>query len=579
MSEPRPGSGADPLLGTLLGGRYRLLDVVGHGGSGRVYRAVQEAIGREVAVKVLHAGQDGEGAHDLQARFLREAALAGRIQHPHVVTMHDYGRTPEGACYIVMEHLRGRTLRSLLRDGPLPLPRALRIFEQLLLGLRAAHRAGLVHRDVKPSNVILLRSDDGGDFVKLFDFGLVKGDDETTITQHGVFMGTPQYVSPEQARGGVSDARSDLYSAGVILFRMVTGTLPFSAETPMAVAWKHVHEPLPTVATIAPQATVPAVVEELVRELLEKEPGKRPADVDAALARLVEVREALGMAEEGSTLLQRRPPEDAPSLSSIAGVGTVELEEPPELALDRPSRGGPVALAVLVAVLVLLGTVTVLLLRRPGQQAPAVPAVVQGADAPATGEGSPSPEEAPPAVAALGVREVVILISSDPSGAEVWQEGLQLGTTPMARSIAVDDAAGEGGARSFRLHLAGHHDATVTLDLDQATAAANAVLAPLAGHRGSTHPASSAAAASSASSTSGAVAVVADDVRFSSAQAAATLALVNEGDEDTLRAAGVAPRQVGIILAGRPFSDLGAFAATPWIGQKTLEHLRDAATR
>ncbi|RME28679.1 MAG: serine/threonine protein kinase, partial [Deltaproteobacteria bacterium] len=322
MAETRP---RDPLAGVLLGGRYRLLDVIGHGGTGRVYRAVQEPIGREVAVKLLHPDLDPDGEHDFQARFLREAALAGRVQHPNVVTVHDYGRTEDGACYIVMEYLRGRTLRDLLRAGPLPLPRALAIFESILLGLRAAHRAGLVHRDVKPSNLIIVPTDDGGETVKLFDFGLVKGDDEATITHSGVFMGTPQYVSPEQARGEAADGRSDLYSAGVILYRMVTGVLPYTADTPIAIALKHARDPLPAMAERAPQVPVDPAVEAYVRRLMAKRPDDRFRDADGALDALGRLLAELRIDEVSATMIarRRRAPEDAPSLSSLHGVAPV----------------------------------------------------------------------------------------------------------------------------------------------------------------------------------------------------------------------------------------------------------------
>jgi len=291
---------ADRFVGATLAGRYRLLDLIGQGAAGRVYRAVQEPMGREVAVKIMHSLAGPEEAHDVEVRFLREAALAGRIQHPNVVTLHDFGRTAEGDCYIVMEHLRGRTLRSLMRDGPLPVPRALRIFEQLVLGLRAVHKAGMVHRDIKPSNIdikpsniILLKADDGGDFVKLFDFGLVKGDDEVTISQNGVFMGTPHYVSPEQARGLDADERADLYSAGVVLYRLLTGMLPFYADNPLSVAAMHIREPVPPMAHMAPDIEVPAPAEALVARLLEKDPAQRPPDADAVLAELAALRQAL----------------------------------------------------------------------------------------------------------------------------------------------------------------------------------------------------------------------------------------------------------------------------------------------
>lgn len=589
MAEPTPGPVVDPLLGSLLDGRYRLQEVIGQGASGRVYRAEQEPMGREVAVKLMHPPRDLESAHDLQARFLREAALAGRIQHPHVVTVHDYGRTEQGDCFIVMELLRGRTLRDRLRQGPLPLAAALRITEQLLRGLRAAHRAGLVHRDVKPSNVMLLRADDDGDFVKLFDFGLVKGDDEATITQVGMFVGTPQYVAPEQARAEDSDPRSDLYSVGIILYRMVTGVLPFSAENPLAVAWMHVREELPAMAAKAPGVVVPAPVEALTRRLLEKDPVARPVDADAALTLLVELRAELGLpagGERGGAPLEdtlrtplhrgagpHPPAETAPSPPPVRSARVDAVEALQEEVAKGPARAGRrwMAAGVLaVAVGLAVGGLGLYRSRvdreRPGGAdgaPPASPSPVVEAEVPA--DEPPAPPLPPPP------REVAILISSEPAGAEVYLGELLLGTTPLARSLAVLE--GEGGPQVFRLALPGHAGAQVTLDLDQDTAAGHARLAAT---RSSL---AEGTAAAEGAGRAGGTAVVADDVRFTPAQAAAALAWINEADAETLRASGVAARQVNIILDGRPFADLAAFAQTPYIGTKTLERIQEASAR
>ncbi|MCB9778409.1 MAG: serine/threonine protein kinase [Alphaproteobacteria bacterium] len=592
MSEVRPGGG-DPRLGSLLGGRYRLLDVIGSGGAGRVYRAIQEPMGREVAVKVLHSHLDADGEHDFQSRFLREAALAGRLQHPNVVTVHDYGRTDAGDCYLVMEHLRGRTLRSVLRDGALPLPRALRVFEQLVRGLRAAHRRGMVHRDVKPSNIILLRDEDGLDRVKLFDFGLVKAEDEdSSVTVAGTFMGTPQYVSPEQAEGRDADARSDLYSAAVVLYRMITGVLPYTGESPLAVAIKHSREPYPPMAERMPGIAVPPVVEDLVADLMAKAPGDRPADADVVLERLVAIQAMLGFDGERTVL-----PEDAPSLSALGSVARVpddalervptdEVDLEPTVTVEpAPGGGGRVKVAAALGVGLLVagagGAGGLWWLGGRGGEEPDAASPVEVVEA-SGGALALVEEEAPPVPPPP--REVTLFISSEPGGAQVWLDEALLGETPMVQRIVVP-ADEPAPSRHVELRLDGYRSGGLDLDLSEADATGHLVLDALprrasASGGASSGSTSSGTASSGTASSAGASpspgTVVADGVYFSSAQAAAALALVNDGDADALRATGITGKQLTTLMDGRPFANLGAVAATPWIGEKTMEKLKAA---
>ncbi len=279
----------DPLIGAVLGDRYRIIAPIGRGGAGTVYRALQLQLEREVAVKVVRPDVSESTRAELQARFYREASLAARLAHPAIVQTFDYGTTEHGLQYVAMELLVGRTLKDALRDGPLPAGDAARIGAELARGLHHAHGKGLVHRDVKASNVLLVVDDEGVERPKLLDFGLVKSvTRELDVTQTPTYLGTPLYMSPEQARGSLEiDGRSDQYSLGCLLYAMICGQLPFVGESPMATALLHMSEPYPPMKTRAPGVDVDPALEAIVRRAMERDPGDRFPDA-AALARALE---------------------------------------------------------------------------------------------------------------------------------------------------------------------------------------------------------------------------------------------------------------------------------------------------
>ena len=280
----------DRLVGRMLDGKVRLERLLGKGGTGRVYEGTQVSLGRRVAVKVMRPDLDAEDERSFEDRFFREASLAGQLQHPNIVTVHDYGRTADGVCYIVMELLGGSDLKALMTHGPIPPSRTLVIFEQIVRGLRAAHRAGLVHRDVKPGNIRLTEGEDGRDFVKVLDFGLVKGSEDTEITQDGTFLGTPHYAAPEQVKGDEADGRSDLYAVGVMMYRALCGKLPYWSKNPMAIAMAHVREPYPPMASRAPDVVIDPGLEAIARRCMHKAPDRRYPDAGALLADVVAAR-------------------------------------------------------------------------------------------------------------------------------------------------------------------------------------------------------------------------------------------------------------------------------------------------
>jgi serine/threonine-protein kinase len=304
----------DPAVGLILEGRYRLEDRVARGGMSTVYSATDLRLHRTVAVKVMadHLVHDPTFVD----RFTREARAAAMLSHTNVVSVSDQG-SDQGMVFLVMELVRGRTLRDLLQArGRLTVAEAFAVLEPVLAGLTAAHRAGIVHRDIKPENVLI--GVDG--VVKVADFGLARavvGTGQTSQTG-GVLIGTVAYLSPEQLERGRADARSDIYAAGIVLYEMLTGHPPFGGDTPLAVAYQHVHHDVP-----APSQEVPGLpwqVDELVARTTRRDPAGRPLDAGAFLAELADLRKDLGI-----------EPVPVPTGRSTAGPGTLR-------PTNRPSR-------------------------------------------------------------------------------------------------------------------------------------------------------------------------------------------------------------------------------------------------
>ncbi len=277
----------DPLIGTTLPGGYVILELVGVGGMGRVYRAEQKALGRTVAVKIIHPHLLGD--ESASVRFITEARATSRLNHPNSVGVIDFGKNG-GQLYLVMEFLRGRDLARVTYDeGLLPFKRIVDVMVQVLAALAEAHHLGIIHRDLKPENIVLEPMRSGGDFVKVVDFGLAKMKVEVTatnITSPGIVCGTPDYMAPEQGRGDPIDARSDLYACGVILFQLLTGRLPFEAESPTQVVLMHLSIPAPDPGKIAPERDIPEALVEVTLKALAKDADKRFQTADEFAAAL-----------------------------------------------------------------------------------------------------------------------------------------------------------------------------------------------------------------------------------------------------------------------------------------------------
>ncbi len=331
----------------VLSGRYELGSVIGHGGMARVHRGQDLVLGRTVAVKILSSPYDRD--ERFVARFRREARAAARLAHPNIVAVFDTGSDGD-THYIVMEHVEGRTLHdAILLEAPMAPRRVAEIADAMAAALAAAHEAGIVHRDVKPANVMLTSEGE----VKVMDFGLARAVDAETLTRTGFILGTASYVSPEQAQGGTTDARSDLYSLGCVLYEMLAGRPPFVGDSPVAALYQHVNEPALPPSLFHP---VPADLETVVLRCLAKDPADR---FQSAL----ELRRELRRAGE-----QAAP--EATTMPVMVG-GVVRLPEPTEVleepegeagtrSKDRRWRGAAAVAGLVVLVLLLVPAVRLL---------------------------------------------------------------------------------------------------------------------------------------------------------------------------------------------------------------------------
>jgi eukaryotic-like serine/threonine-protein kinase len=308
--------------GDLVDGRYRVETQIARGGMAAVFEVLDTRLDRHVALKVMHPGLAADESY--VSRFAREARAAARLSHPNIVAVHDQGED-EGRVFLVMELVRGRTLRQVLdEDGPLTPRAALDIAASLADALGAAHRAGLVHRDIKPENVII--REDG--VVKVTDFGLARAVSSQTVTSAtDALMGTVSYLAPEQVERGHTDARSDIYAAGLVIFEMLTGTKAFTGDNPMYVAYQHVHGGVPRVSS---RAAVPAMLDDLVEMATSREPMERPAD-GTALAHLVRSTRSRLSSDE----LDDRPA-GSQAADAYAHTATQVMDRP----VDRPREGG-----------------------------------------------------------------------------------------------------------------------------------------------------------------------------------------------------------------------------------------------
>jgi eukaryotic-like serine/threonine-protein kinase len=468
----------DALIGHEIVGRYHVLKKLGQGGMGTVYLATHKALEKQVALKVLH----GEFARkpDLVERFMQEAKSASKIRHEHVIDISDFGTTPDGLVFFAMELLNGRDLHEDIQKarnegGVLPWERAKKIFLQVCAALSAAHKLGIVHRDLKPENVYLVDFLGDRDFVKLLDFGIAKltelNEGERKLTRTGMLFGTPEYMSPEQARGEKIDARVDVYSMGCILYQLVTGHVPFSGDNFMGVLTQHLTETPPPIAPeIFDQGGSPRALANVISTALMKDRKERfqtidelanavrTAAGDAPLAKSAEIPATRPITGQN---MRRHPtpvglatqPTAAPD--TAAALGTTPPESKRSTLAPMIKSKLPMIIGASVIFLAGVGTTIWWLSRSaPESQPAAAPTPIAEPTPP------PPPPKVEPAPLPPLPDQVVIHLDSKPHGAKITDVASQrtLGKTPLTFRLA-----GSREPRQFGLTLRGYGDAVIEL--------------------------------------------------------------------------------------------------------------------
>jgi serine/threonine-protein kinase len=282
----------DPLIGRVVNGRFKIVSVIARGGMGKVYKAEQSPLNRICALKVLSPKYDGDRDPEFHKRFFLEASTAAKLTHPNTVTIFDYGQDGDDLYFIAMEFIEGRTLHRVLRDeGSFVEIRVAHIASQICRSLREAHALGVVHRDLKPGNILLTDRGDENDNVKVLDFGLVKdvSGEAEDLTQAGLFMGSPKYMAPEQILGGEITARTDIYSLGVMMYEMLSGRVPFDRGASVGTLMAHVNDVPPPMRQVNPKLVLSRTMENIVARCLEKDANKRFASMKDLLNALKRV--------------------------------------------------------------------------------------------------------------------------------------------------------------------------------------------------------------------------------------------------------------------------------------------------
>lgn len=402
----------DQLIGTKLADRYLIMSVIGHGGMGVVYKARHELMDRIVAIKMLQSQLISDSMS--VKRFQQEAKAASKLKHPNVITLYDFGVSPTGQPYLVMDYLEGISLSDVIKkDGQVGVDRCIKIFAQACSALDHAHRQGVIHRDLKPGNIMLVEDDDDKDCVKVVDFGVAKllwaGDDENQrLTQTGEVCGSPVYMSPEQCQGQKLDHRSDIYSMGVVVYEALTGRLPLLGKTMVDTMSKHISEMPQPFSVVRPDLYIPERLEAVVFKALAKDPGQRQqsmADMEQELL--------MAVPKPGRTTTTLR------GVTSLPPGTTVELPKPAvpaaPVAPAAPVRSNAptaIILAVLVAAAI-GGGLAFMFLNKPKQQ-PAPSTEIRSKEPPVAAPSTVTPQAPPKPSSAPATPEAARPVTGKP---------------------------------------------------------------------------------------------------------------------------------------------------------------------
>jgi len=505
----------DPLIGQIIGeGRYKVEKVIGTGGMGTVYACAHTKIPKKFALKVLKG--DLARNPEIAQRFLDEAKAAPSIGNEHIIEVTDFGLLSDHSPYFIMEYLEGQPLDKVMAgDKPLALPRLIHIGRQLAEGLSAAHQKGIIHRDLKPGNIFLVQKGSVRDFVKILDFGIAKFEKaDTELTMVGSVLGTPRYMSPEQAEGKKVDQRSDIYSLGVLLYKMASGKTPFTANDPIGLLKAHISEPPPSLLSLKPAPQeIPAGLDAIVLKCLAKNPAERYQSMDELMADLekLSVGEVPQAESERSVRVLAPVPSSRPSKSDKTGSNATTLARRPPLAqtsaiiafpaappppskIDPPKSRWPLILAVFglggagaLAVAYQTGKINLPHMPwdpsspAPTPTAPPVSSPASPSSSPAAPSSSapdpvsPAPSPSVPAkqVGSIGSSTSIVIptppgtdkkveVTVDPVDAHVFRNGQHLGTSGLV--IAVK----EGTKVEIEIRREGFKTKKVVLDGSQA---------------------------------------------------------------------------------------------------------------